>query len=269
MIHNPATNEYLVAMPGSVGGDIEAYVQRLNALGAQTGTDDQRISHMGPDLALDYGLLVDISAGFSPSGHYLVTCSGDTTSFGLVKDENEIFGQALDNAGAEIGDDLPISSMGPDGTPQYGIPGFQFTGPLAHAPGPDRFFVVWAGDNGPPLADDEFETWARMVAATPAPAPAAPPPAPKPGLKLMPDCVPVFATKERGRKGVRGASRSRSAAGSGSPCATRATSAATSATRSAGRSPASPRGGSAAVPDADQAGAQDPLRRRLTTAGSA
>ena len=202
--HNPASNEYLVAMPGIVGGDSEAYVQRLNALGAEIGIDDQRVSHMGPDLALDYGTMVDVAVGFSPSGKYLVTWSGDTTSFGLVKDETEIFGQELDGAGAEIGDDFPISSMGPDGTPQYGVTNFQFTGPLAHAPGPDRFFVVWDGDNGPPLADNEFETFARMVAATPAPAPAAPPSAPKPGLKLMPDFVPLFTTKRRGRKGVKG-----------------------------------------------------------------
>jgi hypothetical protein len=87
---------------------------------------------------------------------------------------------------------------------------FQYTGPLAYAPDRDRFFVVWDGDDGPPLADNEFEIFARMVATTPPPVPPPPapppppPPTPKPGLLLMTDFVPLFATRARGRKGVRG-----------------------------------------------------------------
>ena len=206
--YNPVLNEYLVALPGSVGGEIEAYVQRLNALGVEIGVNDQRISHMGPDGAPDYGLLVDVAVGYSPRGEYLVTWSGDTTLFGLLRDENEVFGQGLDNAGTEVGaDDFPISSMGPDGSAQFGVGAQQFTGPLAYAPDRDRFFVVWNGDNGPPLVDNEIEAFGRMVSTSvPVAAPPPPPPPPPPALgpRLMPDFVPLFATKQRSRRGVRG-----------------------------------------------------------------
>jgi hypothetical protein len=208
IVYNPVLNEYLVAMPAIVAGETEAYAQRLNALGVEIGTNDQRISHMGPDGAPDYGLLVDIAVGYSPRGEYLVTWSGDTTLFGLLRDENEIFGQGLDNTGAEYGpDDFPISSMGPDGSAQFGVGSQQFTGPLAYAPDRDRFFVVWNGDNGPPLADNEIEAYGRMVASS-VPAAAPPPPPPPPpvaaGPRLMPDFVPLFATRQRGSRGVRG-----------------------------------------------------------------
>ena len=101
-----------------------------------------------------------------------MTWSGDTTLFGLVRDENEVFGQGLDNAGTEVGaDDFPISSMGPDGSAQFGVGAQQFTGPLAYAPDRDRFLVVWNGDNGPPLVDNEIEAFGRMVSTSVPPPP--------------------------------------------------------------------------------------------------
>jgi hypothetical protein len=213
VVYNPALNQYLVATEGNVAGDVEAYVQRLDASGVEIGTDDQRISHMGPDGAPDYGIGSDVAVGYSTAAaQYLVTWHGDTTSFGLVKDENEVFGQGLDANGAEIGtDDAPYSSMGPDGTATFGVGDRSFTGPLAYAPDSDRFVVVWTGDNGPPLADNEFEVFGRMAATTPPPPPPpppveppAPPPLPPPGLTLMPDFKLQFATRARGRKAVRG-----------------------------------------------------------------
>jgi hypothetical protein len=207
IVHNPATNQYLVALPAVVAGETEAYVQRLDALGAEVG-GDERISHMGPDGAPDYGTLVDVGVGYSPRGEYLVTWSGDTTSHGLLLNENEVFGQGLRSDGSEYGpDDFPISSMGPDGSAQFGVGNHQFTGPLAYAADRDRFFVVFNGDNGPPLADNEIEAFGRMVGTSvPATAPPPPPPPPPPLFrpKLMPDFVPLFATRQRGRRGVRG-----------------------------------------------------------------
>ena len=205
VLHNPLVNEYLVAVAAVVGGDTEAYVQRLSAGGAEVGAGDARISRMGPDGAPDYGLLVDIALGYSPARReYVVAWSGDTTSFGLVRDENEVFGQALGDGAAQVGlDDFQISSMGPGGTPQFGVTRDQITGALAYAPDRDRFLAVWHGDNGPPQADNEVEVFGRLIGTTPLPPVAPVPPAP-PGPKLMPDFSPLFATKARGRRQVRG-----------------------------------------------------------------
>jgi hypothetical protein len=211
--YNPTHNQFLVATPGIVAGDTEAYVQRLDATGTEIGTDDERISHMGPDGAPAYGLGVDISVGFTPrENQYVVTWHGDTTSFGLVQDENEVFAQELDASGNEIGtEDNPISSMGPDGSSQYGVGDFQFTGPLAWAADTDRFFVVWNGDDGPPLADNEVEVYGRMAQATPLPPPPPPPPPPPlppppppPPPAVIPNFAVQFATRARGSKGVHG-----------------------------------------------------------------
>jgi hypothetical protein len=219
VVYNPTVNQYLVATPGIVNGDVEAYVQRLDGNGVEIGVDDERISHMGPDGAPDYGLGVDVAVGYSPArAQYLVTWHGDTTSFGLVKDENEVFGQGLDVNGSEIGvDDQPFSSMGPDGTPQYGVDNFQFDGPLAYAPDRDRWFVVWTGDNGPPSADNETEVFGHMIGTSPpppapppvmAPAPPPPPPPVPPIVSphpAMPNFTVQFSTsRARGRRGVHG-----------------------------------------------------------------
>jgi hypothetical protein len=212
VVYNPTVDQYLVAAPVVVNGDTEAYVQRLDGNGAEIGANDERISHMGPDGAKDYGLGVDVAVGYSPAAQqYLVTWHGDTTSFGLVKDENEVFGQGLDINGSEIGlDDQPYSSMGPDGTAQYGVGDYQFDGPLAYAPNRDRWFAVWTGDNGPPLADNEIEVWGHMISTTPVAAPPPPPPPaplpppPPPGLKLLPSFKLQFSTRARGRSGVHG-----------------------------------------------------------------
>jgi hypothetical protein len=206
IVYNSSRNEYLLAVPGIVGGDTEAYVQRIDASGAQIGTNDARISQMGPDGAPEYGIGQDVAVGYSPrSGEYLVTWHGDTTAGGLVNDEIEVFGQGLDSNGAQVPlDDFPISSMGPDGTPKFGAGNFQFTGPLAYLPSTDRFLAVWVGDDGPPLADNEIEVYGQTIAPTPAAVAPPPPPPPPSRAKVMPNFTPLFATRARGSKGVRG-----------------------------------------------------------------
>ena len=214
--YNATLHEYLVATAGTVDGVSDAYVQRLDATGAEVGEDDAPISDMNPDGLLGLGVGADVAVGYSPtSGQYLVTWHGETSAFGLVDGEREVFGQELDVFGDEIGvDDFPVSRMGPDGSAQYGVSSSPFTGPLAWVPVEDRFLAVWAGDDGPPLADDELEIWGQVVRTIPPPpGPPPPPPGPPPPPVIGPDGVTYktfgdfrvrFSARATGSEGVRG-----------------------------------------------------------------
>jgi hypothetical protein len=153
---NANENEYLVVwfgddvLPPLVQGEWEIHGQRLDAAGNEIGVDDFRISDMGDLGDWNYmngdhnALGVAWSAALD---EYLVVWASDDNVFPLVHAEYEIFGQALDASGAEIGsNDFRISDMGPDGDTSY------------HATGPT---VVWGADSNEYLViwrgrDDSF-----------------------------------------------------------------------------------------------------------------
>ncbi|MEZ5098765.1 MAG: hypothetical protein R3C15_02970 [Thermoleophilia bacterium] len=115
---NTQTGEYLVAFSGDddtaplVDGELEVYVQRLSSTGAAVGTDDQRITDIGPPgETVYYGNEPDVV--YSPAAdEYLVAFA---LRDGITPDEeSEIGVQRLSAAGAEVGtDDQVISDMGP------------------------------------------------------------------------------------------------------------------------------------------------------------
>ena len=84
---------------------MEIYGQRLDAEGHPIGTDDFRISEMGPDLNLDYGAYDPALAYSNADNSYLVVWSGDDNTPPAINDKLFIFGQLLDSAGNEVGDD--------------------------------------------------------------------------------------------------------------------------------------------------------------------
>ncbi|MHC4948204.1 MAG: hypothetical protein ACYTG1_08075, partial [Planctomycetota bacterium] len=117
--YNPVNDEFLVVWSAddAVNDELEIYGQRIDAAtGAELGTDDFRISDMGPDGNTDFDARTP-AVVYNPTAHeYLVVWSGDDAT----NDELEIFVQRLDaTTGAEVGgNDLRISDMGPTGDAQ-------------------------------------------------------------------------------------------------------------------------------------------------------
>ncbi|MBN2003426.1 MAG: hypothetical protein JXA21_08730 [Anaerolineae bacterium] len=152
--YNPAGQEYLVVWSGNDdatlnSGETEIYGQRLTAAGLLTGFESFRITSMGPegdpafktfDPAVRYNLSLD---------EYLVVWRGDDNrDFGngaLVDEAYEIFGQWLDSAGNEVGDDdFRISDAGT----YDNDPAFDADRPaVAFSPENGKVLAVWQGDD--------------------------------------------------------------------------------------------------------------------------
>jgi len=107
--YNPTNNEYLVVWHGDdntgllVNDEFEIFGQRLNAAtGAEVGTNDFRISDMGPDGNANFSALIPAVAYNSTNNEYLVVWRGDDNTAPLVAGEFEIFGQRLSGAAASL-----------------------------------------------------------------------------------------------------------------------------------------------------------------------
>ncbi len=168
--YNSNENEYLVVWyaddntPPLVTQELEIYGQRVDgASGAEVGADDFRLSDMGPDGNPNYDAFLPVAAYNSAQNEYLVVWYGDDSTAPLVDEEFETYAQWVDGAsGAEIGDDVRLSDMGPDGDPAYdgGYPAVAYN-PLAN-----EYLVVWTGDdNTAPLVDGELEVFGQRVDA--------------------------------------------------------------------------------------------------------
>jgi hypothetical protein len=164
--YNSQANEYLVVWQGTdntaplVAGETEIFGQRLNATGTEVGTNDFRISDMGPNGNTAYGGYLPAVAYNSQSNQYLVVWYGDDNTGSLVDGEFEIFAQHLDASGAEVGDnDFRLSDMGPDGNTAY-----EATYPaVAYSSADKVYLLVWQGDDDTgPLVDEEFEIFGQL-----------------------------------------------------------------------------------------------------------
>jgi hypothetical protein len=130
----------------------------------EVGTNDFRISDMGPDGNTGFQGAFPAVAYNPTANEYLVVWSGDDNTAPLVDQEFEIFGQRLDGTtGAQIGpNDFRISDMGPDGNTNFGA----FVPDVAYNPTADQYLVVWSGDdNGGRLVDNEFEIFGQLLSA--------------------------------------------------------------------------------------------------------
>ncbi|MEW6581243.1 MAG: hypothetical protein AB1416_00595 [Actinomycetota bacterium] len=164
--YNTVAREYLVAWSGddTVPGqsDEEIFVQRLNASAGQIGTDDQRISQLGPDGNTSFDA-DDPSVAYNPTANeYLVAFTGQDDIPPLVDNAREIFVQRLSAAGAELGnDDFRVSSMGPDGSTLFAAAGAS----AAFNVTAGEYLVAWSGDDGTaPLVDNEQEVFVQRLA---------------------------------------------------------------------------------------------------------
>jgi hypothetical protein len=165
--YNSASDEYLVVWSGDDGtggpgvDELEIYGQRVNAAtGAETGTNDFRLSDMGPDGNADYDAYSPAVAYNSADNEYLVVWSGDDDTGGLVNNKYEIFGQRVGASGAEIGTDFRLSDMGPDGNAIYDA----LSPAVAYNSTGNEYLVVWHGDDDTGgLVDEEYEIYGQRV----------------------------------------------------------------------------------------------------------
>jgi hypothetical protein len=162
VVFNPTDEEYLVVWEGEVGAtdEFEIWGRRLSAAGERLGgSDDLRISDMGPDGDANYDAL-DPGVAYNPAANdYLVVWEGDDNTAPLVGNELEIFGQRLTGAGVEQGGDFRVSEQGADG-----ITATSATDPsVTYSPAANEYLVAWSGEDG---VSDEDEIWAQRLSAT-------------------------------------------------------------------------------------------------------
>jgi hypothetical protein len=160
---NPAANEYLVVWRAddTTDNEDEIYGQRVSALGDEVGTNDFRISDMGPDGNIAFDADDPAVAFNAATNEYLVVWSGTDNTPPLTANDTEIFGQRLTAAGAEVGtNDFRISDMSPDDMTIYRAnrPDVTVNG------GAGEYLVVWMGVEAP-LVNNETEIFGQRLTA--------------------------------------------------------------------------------------------------------
>ncbi len=151
--YSPAAHEYLVVWKAFSEGRV--YAQRLNQDGAKVGADDVIVGG-GAELRVDDAVDVAYNA---TSLEYLVVFNANKT---VASDGEEVFGQRLNLAGAEVGaDDFQISEMGPVGNTSFNAapPSVAWNSVL------NQYLVGWHGNEGAPLAGNEREVYGQLLAA--------------------------------------------------------------------------------------------------------
>lgn len=159
VVYNSINNEYFVVWSGdNNNGEAEISGQRMSATGQQIG-GDILLSDMGPDGDVNFDAELPAVAFNNKSNEYLVVWVGDD----VVDNEKDIYGQRVAATGAEIGSDIRLSDMGPDGDIEYGAsePDVAFNTTT------NEYLVVWRGDdNTLPLVSGENEIFAQRVSGT-------------------------------------------------------------------------------------------------------
>ncbi|MCB0322790.1 MAG: hypothetical protein KDD69_04420 [Bdellovibrionales bacterium] len=167
---NTTLNEYLVVWQGEdniaplVIGESEIFGQRLSAVsGAELGSNDFRISDMGPDGDTAYAANRPDVAYNSAQQEFLVVWYGDDNTGAVVDDETDIYGQRIDATnGSEVGtNDLRIGMMGPDGSTEYPAQNPR----VVYNSAESEYLVVWTGSTVlGALVPAEFEIFGQRVA---------------------------------------------------------------------------------------------------------
>jgi hypothetical protein len=158
---NSQTDQYLVVFDSQMTatGDYDVYGQMLTAAGDQTGDNDFRISHAGPDGNTSYYGGPPSVAYDSTDNEFMVGFQADDDTPPMVSGEYEVFVHRISGAGQPLGDDLRISHMGPDGNTSYSA----FRPSIVWNPNANEYLVTWHGDN---TTDDENEIYAQRILRT-------------------------------------------------------------------------------------------------------
>ena len=163
---NSDENEYLVVWAaddnafGVTEGEFEIFGQRIDAVtGYEIGSNDFRISDMGPDGDPNYDASAPAIIYNPDNNEYLVVWEADDNTGYLIDGEFEIFGQRLSGStGGEIGtNDFRISDMGADGNAN-----FDAVNPaVVHNTINDEYLVAWAGEDG--SFSGEYEIYCQRL----------------------------------------------------------------------------------------------------------
>lgn len=168
---NPVQNEWLVAWTGdddttSVDGESEIYAQRLAPDGAQVGTNDFRVTHIGPDADGGWGPRRPRISANPLTGEYLFAFHADTVSSAFA-DQFEVFTQRLTGTGDLVDGPVQITDVIPNGANDEGA----VRPAMVYSPQTCNFNLTFSiGDEYPntfPTLDTaEIEVFQRSVLAT-------------------------------------------------------------------------------------------------------
>ena len=157
VVFNETENQWLVVWLGEFNfTEFEIYGQLIDNTGDQAGSDDFRISDMGPDNNLSFDATQPELTYNITHNEYFVVWRGDDNTSPLIDNEFEIFGQRISNLGVEIGlNDQRITFVGPNSNTNYSAshPGISWDSEEG------QYFAVYAGD----FAPGESEIYAQTV----------------------------------------------------------------------------------------------------------
>ncbi|MEM8533167.1 MAG: hypothetical protein AAGF95_20140 [Chloroflexota bacterium] len=161
IIYNNIVDEYFVVWSGTRRDDetSEIYSRRMSVDGQVIGTDDARISTMGPDG--DGGYLAGSPHGAynDTANEYMIVWAGNDTEDRVW----EIYGQRLNAVGQEIGsDDFRISILEPEEAVAYA--GIQPR--VTYNSDANEYLVVWTGLKGLSIMSDEVDIYGQRLDAT-------------------------------------------------------------------------------------------------------
>lgn len=158
LAYNSTDNEYLAVWQGNDTGAFEVYIRRLDESGNPLGPATQ-VSDMGPSGNLTAEALAPRVAWNQTDNEYLVVWYGDDGSGGLADGEFEIYGQRLNNLGAEVGtNDFRISQAGTDGNAAIDA----VRPSVVHNSSTNEYLVAWTAD----LNDEAAEVYGQRLSNT-------------------------------------------------------------------------------------------------------
>lgn len=164
--YSPQSDRYLVVWqgdenpgPGVANTEWEIYVQLLDGLGNEVGTNDLQISVTGANGDTTTDAFDPMVAFNSADNEFLVVWHADPKTGGLAPSEGEVFAERIDAAtGAELGaGEVRISDLGPDGNAMYSA----LRARPAYNPVDHEYLVVFHGLDQ--LATDEFEVYGQRL----------------------------------------------------------------------------------------------------------
>jgi hypothetical protein len=163
VVYNATGHEFFaVYRARDNAGEYEIYGQRIDLGGNRVGTQDIRITHMGPDGSNQYQTQPPDVAWNSQLDQYLVSWAADDNTPPLVRGEFEVYAQLVGADGSLIGNRIRVSHMGTDGDQNFDA----FRARVVYNPNANQYFLTWHGDdNTPPLVDNEYETYGQVLAA--------------------------------------------------------------------------------------------------------
>jgi hypothetical protein len=161
---NSTNNQYMVVWRGDdslsplVNDEYEIFAQLLTSSATATGSNDLRLSFMGPNGNVLYGADEPSIAYNSIDNNFFVAWTSDNNTGGVIDDELEIYGIPLSNTGT-IGTMVRVSDMGPDGITNYAALGPS----VQHDSNLNQFLVVWQGDDNVATIDNEYEIFGQLI----------------------------------------------------------------------------------------------------------